>query len=377
MQKQVQQVFEDDWQKIVGLLPAGWEAQARELGALKFGRKIKTPEQLLRLLLQHFCHNDSMRTTVAKGAAGQLADISDVGLLKRINKSGQWLAWICAHLVQQAPEIAVSEEVLKGRRLLVIDGSVVSEPRAVNATWRLHYALDLRTLGCHEMHLTAAATGETLTLFKVDAGDVVLCDRGFTNRRGINHVLDAGGDMVARINLTALPLFDANEEQLELLPLLRTVVEGQCREWSALMQGSQGQVAVRICAYRKTAEQRQVSERKLKKETSKRGRVKQVQPSTLEMAGYVVVVTTLKDLTSQEISALYRHRWQVELTFKRLKSLLAFGNLKKKDPAGAKAWLQGKLLVACLIERLIALGELFSPEEQETANEQEQVRAAP
>jgi hypothetical protein len=87
MQKQVQQVFEDDWQKIVGLLPAGWEAQARELGALKFGRKIKTPEQLLRLLLQHFCHNDSMRTTVAKGAAGQLADISDVGLLKRINRA--------------------------------------------------------------------------------------------------------------------------------------------------------------------------------------------------------------------------------------------------------------------------------------------------
>jgi hypothetical protein len=28
-----------------------------------------------------------------------------------------------------------------------------------------------------------------------------------------------------------------------------------------------------------------------------------------------------------------------------------------------KAWLQGKLLIACLIERLIALGEYFSPVE--------------
>jgi IS4 transposase len=32
---------------------------------------------------------------------------------------------------------------------------------------------------------------------------------------------------------------------------------------------------------------------------------------------------------------MYRGRWQVELTFKRLKSLLALGHLKKVDPQGA------------------------------------------
>jgi hypothetical protein len=40
---------------------------------------------------------------------------------------------------------------------------------------------------------------------------------------------------------------------------------------------------------------------------------------------------------------------------------LGLGHLKKKDAEGAKAWLQGKLFVACLIERLIALGDHFSP----------------
>ena len=57
----------------------------------------------------------------------------------------------------------------------------------------------------------------------------------------------------------------------------------------------------------------------------------------------------------------YRYRWQVELAFKRLKSLLHLGHLKKTDPVGAKAWLQGKLFVATLIETLIAVGERFSP----------------
>ena len=50
-----------------------------------------------------------------------------------------------------------------------------------------------------------------------------------------------------------------------------------------------------------------------------------------------------------------------ELAFKRLKSLLQLGHLKKTDPQGAKAWLQGKLLIASLIETLIAVGERFSP----------------
>src|ERR1700751_4671279 len=58
---------------------------------------------------------------------------------------------------------------------------------------------------------------------------------------------------------------------------------------------------------------------------------------------------------------LYRGRWQVELAFKRLKSILATGHLKKTDPIGAKAWLQGKLLAAVIIEALINMGERFSP----------------
>jgi len=86
------------------------------------------------------------------------------------------------------------------------------------------------------------------------------------------------------------------------------------------------------------------------------------QLATLEAAGYIFVFTTLgADVPATAILEIYRGRWQVELAFKRLKSLLALGHLKKVDPQGAKAWLQGKLLVAILIETLIALAERFFP----------------
>jgi hypothetical protein len=58
---------------------------------------------------------------------------------------------------------------------------------------------------------------------------------------------------------------------------------------------------------------------------------------------------------------IYRGRWQIELAFKRLKSIIALGHLRKTDLEGAKAWLHGKLLVAFLIEALIIAGERFFP----------------
>ena len=353
------QKLNEDWPKLLALLPAGWEAKAKELGALKFGRRFSGPESLLRTLLMYLSADCSMIETVQRARAGDWLELSDVGLLKRVNKSGPWLGWITEQLIQQSPIVEVDCPALQGRRLLAADGCVVTEPGAVTSTWRLHYTMQISTLRCCEVQVTSTKVGESLAQFTVQPGDVFLADRGFANRRGINHVLNGGGDVLVRMNLSSLPLKDEQGLPFEQLAQLRTLQPGQSGEWPAVMQGSNGNVAVRVCAYRKTEEQRLEGERKLKRTGQKKQ--KKVQPQTVEAAGYVVVVTTLDCLDAQGILALYRHRWQVELAFKRMKSLLGLSHLRKKNPEGAKAWLQGKLLVACLIERLIATGEHFSP----------------
>jgi len=359
--KQEEQKLVEEWPQLLKLLPKGWEDQARELGALKFGRRFSGPGDLLRTLLIYLSDDCSMVETTERARTGKLVDISDVGLLKRINKSGDWLGWISAGLIEESPSAVMQCPALEGRRLLAADGSVVSEPGATTGTWRLHYAMDIGTLRCHEVQVTTVKTGESLTRFTVQKGDILIGDRGFANRRGVTHVLDRGGDVLLRMNLSSLPLTNERGEPFEQLPHLRTLEKGQTCEWPAMMQGAKGLITVRVCAYRKTDEQRAESERKLRRNAQKKQ--SKLQPETMEAAGYVVVVTTLDRLNAEEILALYRHRWQVELAFKRMKSLLGLSRLKKKDPQGAKAWLQGKLFVACLIERLVALGEHFSPVE--------------
>ena len=58
---------------------------------------------------------------------------------------------------------------------------------------------------------------------------------------------------------------------------------------------------------------------------------------------------------------MYRGRWQIEIVFKRLKSIIGLGHLPKQDPIGAKAWIHGKIFTAFLIETLITAGERFFP----------------
>ena len=51
----------------------------------------------------------------------------------------------------------------------------------------------------------------------------------------------------------------------------------------------------------------------------------------------------------------------MELVFKRLKSILGLGHLKKSDPAPARSWIQGQLFVAFWVEALLAAARHFSP----------------
>lgn len=351
--------IEQDWSVVTTMLPADWQSKAMELGAVRRLRGFTSVEAMLRVMLIHLADGCSLRETVVRARAGDLADISDVALLKRLRGCGPWFQWMIQEMAANMSLSMAPNDFLADRPVRLIDGSVVCEPGATGSTWRLHYALNLRTLGCDEVHVTEAKEGERLTRFSIHAGDVVMADRGFTNRRGVRHVVQHNADVVLRMNLTNLPLEDPQGRPLALLPLLRRLAIGQAADWSAWMRDDEGVIAVRVCAYKKTLAQTLAAQEAIRREAAKKHR--KVKPETIEAAGYVIVLTTLMQPLASTIMEFYRRRWQVELAFKRLKSLLQLGHLKKIDKEGAKAWLQGKLLVACLIETLILTAERFSP----------------
>jgi hypothetical protein len=77
----------------------------------------------------------------------------------------------------------------------------------------------------------------------------------------------------------------------------------------------------------------------------------------------VLVFTTLpvQAADTNQILEGYRLRWQIELTFKRLKSIVQLGHVPKLNDQSSRSWLLGKLLVALLSQKLARVGRSISP----------------
>lgn len=349
----------DDWEVIERLLPLGWEAKAKASGSLRRCRGFAGAGQLLRVMMIHLVDGCSLRETAVRAAEGNLAQVSDVALLKALRRCQEWFRWMAQGLMQRwvtplAPGAAT-------QRVRVVDGSMISEPGSTGSNWRLHYSATLPSLHCDEVLVTGPQVGESFTRYTVRPGDLLIGDRGLAQRQGIRHVLDGGGEVIVRLNLTNVPLVDEKGQRVTLLAHLRRLHGTQVGDWPVVVADEHGQVRGRVCAIKKSRAAAARARKRAQQENSRKGHL--VQAATLEAAGYIFVFTTLsaEQYPAAEVLELYRARWQVELAFKRLKSILATGHLKKTDPLGAKAWLQGKLLAAVIIEALINLGERFSP----------------
>jgi len=340
--------LDEDWRLIESLLPSGWMEKARQLRAFQRARGIEDARALLRVMLIHLAQGCGLRTTAALASLAGIAQVSDVALLKRLRSCGAWFEWMAQQL-RACPDLAPSppcDSILGHRRVRLVDGSVVSEPGVTGSKWRLHYSITLPNLHCEEVHLGPSDDGETLKRFEVQPGDIFVADRGYAHPGGIAHVRHGGGDVLVRMNLVTLPLQDPETGQrLDILKCVRQLSIGQAGDWPAqvVIKAGRGQsqiIAGRLCAVRKSNEAAAKARERVKRESVRNGT--QVQPQTLEAADYVLVFTTLAQLAAQQVMEIYRQRWQIELEFKRLKSLIELGHLKKHDERAARSWLQGK-----------------------------------
>jgi hypothetical protein len=336
----------DDWQVVCGFLPTGWRQAAREQGALLRARGIGDAATLLRVLLVHLADGCSLQESAVRVQQAGWCTISSVALFKRLQAAEQWLRWMAERLWR-----ARSEPVSAGSyRIRAVDATTVQEPGSTGTDWRVHYVIDLANLQCDHFELTDVHGGETFKRIPVASGDLMLGDRAYGTPQGVAHVASEGADVLVRIAL-----------HMMLLRHVRGLKVGMVREGAAWVQVDEQRIAGRWIAVRRSRQAAELARTRMRRTAKRKQRT--LSRQALAAADYVFIWTTAppEALSAEEALALYRVRWQIELAFKRMKSIMGLGHLPKWAEASARAWIHGKLLIALLVERLLDEAETVSP----------------
>jgi hypothetical protein len=355
--------IEEDWQVLLSLFPPDWEELGRSTGAVKRLRGFDSLNNLLRALLLHVGCGWSLRETAVQAKLAGIAAVSDVTLLNRLRDAENWLLELCRRLwrdngVDLPP-------ALRDLSVRAVDATTVKEPGKTGGQWRIHYSLRLPSLDCDYFDLTPVSgkgNGEHLGRFQFQRGELVLADAGYSHPPGIAAVTRRGAHVCVRVNPASLPLWDAAGREFALQQKLRALPKaGKAAEWPVVVRSGNQQVMGRLCAVRKSQEAVARAQRRLTvKQQQSKG---QATVPTREYACYILVFTTAPRslLTTRQVLEIYRRRWQIELTFKRMKSIVQLGHIPKRDDHSSRAWLYAKLFLALLGQKLTRVGGAISP----------------
>ena len=349
----VDTVFEDLLQD----LPPETIAMAREFKAFSRARKVKTPAQLLRLVLL-YCGLDQSLRAVAGHFSLLEERITDSAVAARLEACQPWVRAVLARMVP-APSTLPAQ-----RRFLVSDGSGIQAPGARGTQYRLHLCMDLVTLTFVSIRVTDKHTGESLRHFPLGPGDVAVADRGYGHPATLVQTVQQGADLRVRLNAHNVPVTHPDGRPLDWGRALgRQVSTSVCTLPVQLAVAGAAPIPLWVHAYRLPEAQANKARRVCRQQSRKKGH--QPTQQSLLLAGWVLVVTSLPPtlLPGPTALALYRVRWQIEIAIKRWKSVLDVDLLRARyESPLADVWVHGKLLYVLLLDRRLrrTMGEQWS-----------------
>jgi hypothetical protein len=346
------------FRQLLQVLPVQWKCLMVTLGTYVYGNKIRSPEQLLRVILL-YCGADLSLLELSLVMRLQGVEISKQGLDKRLNRCGEFLQW----LVKEVFEINELPSLPGQRRFLACDGTELSRPGPHSPRLRLHLCIELLSLSFVQMQLTGSKQGETLKRFEFRPGDVVLADRGFCRYQSVMYVaLDCKADVLVRWH-PAFPVYESRdaEQAMELHEKLQGQAEKSITSLSVWVKYSQKskrknkrELQGTLHIYKMTKDEAERSQRTLLKNYKRKNRP--LNPTTAFLSQFVILFTTVHtlEISAETAMALYRCRWQIELAIKSLKSLLHIKKLRANPQSRmAEVYIWGKLLYMLLIDKKV------------------------
>ena len=334
------------WESLLAMFPHDLTGLAKTTGAATRWRKVTTGEQLLWMCLVYAQAFMSLRVTA--GLSGAFAQLTEGAVKYRVQHAAPFLSAILTHLLNCSVKTIVHAR--SGAALRLIDSTTLSVPGSVGIDWRIH-ACYLPGIGFDRVDLTDGTGAESSDRAGYGRTDISMSDQGYCRSKDLHHIRACGAYSIVRAYLKNIRLTDELGEPIKIAEVLDRAEAGHTSTVVLVPHKDspplKARLIVRILPEKKAEENR----KKLRARASRNGL--KVTEQGLRLAGFFVVLTTVPEeiLSDDEVVELYRFRWQIELLFKRWKSLLNLDKVTAHEPALVRPFCLAKLIEAAVLER--------------------------
>lgn len=339
------------FEKLLQDLPSDLVNSARQFKAFRRSRKLKTPIDVIRAVLLYSGLDQSLREVAGTMTLLLGESITDQAISERLAAAKPWVRVLLREMLGLPDE--EFEKGFDGRRLVIVDATTVTGVEARATEYRIHTKIDLLSFEILEIIVSDARMSESLVNFAHQAGDVVIGDRAYLRRKRVLEMKERAVEVIGRFSPTQCVVEDEAGNQIEWDKRLSELAEGAATTLAvSLNDGKKERLSAWLHIYRKSGEQAARARRKARRKAQQDGR--SLQNLTLRMCDYVMVLATISppELSREAVFKLYRMRWQIELVFKRWKSLLSLARQRcRKMSELGWSWVYGKRLYCLLIER--------------------------
>ena len=185
-------------------------------------------------------------------------------------------------------------------------------------------------------------------------GDLLLFDQGYFKLSTLAAIITKGAFFLTRFLVRTVVNDPITQTRIDL-PKRLSQFEGHAFEMDVLIGGDKvPKVPCRLVALRVSEQIANERRRRLKNEARKKGRA--VSKHHLRMCDWTLLTTNVprRWLPLEVVRVLYTVRWQIELLFKQLKSILRVHQSDTGKEDRLRCELYGKLIGAVLIHRIHA-----------------------
>lgn len=188
----------------------------------------------------------------------------------------------------------------------------------------------------------------------VNRGELLLMDLGYFALKTFYEIAEGGAFFLSRLFVLTKLLYSETFQRIDVLSVLQKV-PGNIHEMQVILGGQADvQVRCRLICLRVSEEVANERRRKLIKTAQKKGRT----PSqlSLRLAEWTLMVTNVpvQWLPAKMARQLYCLRWQIELVFKQLKSVLCIHKSTTGKLNRLLCEIYGKMIMAIIIHRIHA-----------------------